>query len=99
MQDSTGFIWMETAKRLNRFDGNSFVYYHKQNDKPDQLGDNTIMSCLNRQRKIYGLEHLLVSIFFDYKEDKFSLFDKKTFEGIDINTPISDIRQEKDNIY
>jgi len=99
LQDSMGFIWMGTAKGLNRFDGNSFVYYHKKNDVPDQLGNNTIMSLYESTEKNIWVGTSTGVYIYDYKTDKFSLFDKTTFEGVGINSPVSDIRQDKDNIY
>lgn len=42
MQDSEGFVWVGTKSGLNRFDGQTFKVYRKENGQANSIGHNFI---------------------------------------------------------
>lgn len=94
-QDKKGFLWFATESGLNRFDGNRFKIYKKNNTS----GDNSISG--NELNKVYADKYddiIWVATqreglnVFDYKTEKFSHYrhDSINHSGI-ITNDITDI--------
>ncbi len=45
-QDKQGFMWFGTRDGLQRYDGNKFVYYRPDPERPEGLGDSVITKLL-----------------------------------------------------
>lgn len=52
-QDRQGYLWFGTQDGLNRYDGQSFVVYRNQPNKPESLPNNSIAALLEDSRGVF----------------------------------------------
>ncbi len=93
-QDSNGFIWIATEDGLNRYDGNSFTRYYK-----DELGvdsDFIVCLCADKNGNMWiGTDKGVT--FYDYMQDCFIPLKEKSDKGTVANGRVTHItidRQE-----
>ncbi|WP_246223017.1 ligand-binding sensor domain-containing protein [Draconibacterium halophilum] len=75
-QDQNGFIWIGTRKGLNRFDGNRFKVYQKDDSEAgkNSLPDDLVLAlCLDNNNRLYVGTNDGLS-FYDPELDKFHNF-------------------------
>lgn len=79
LQDQSGFMWFGTKDGLNRYDGNSFKIFQKEDIDKTSLGNNFVRSIAEKDRNtLYiGTDHGLFIM------DK----DNETFRSLDLKTP------------
>ena len=73
-QDQQGFIWIATQDGLNRYDGEHFVQYRKNNSDPNSIADNFIRKVFidNTNTLWVGTENGLSK--YNRKTDNFENF-------------------------
>ncbi|GAB6121688.1 hybrid sensor histidine kinase/response regulator transcription factor [Dysgonomonas termitidis] len=98
-QDSYGFMWFGTRNRLNRYDGVSLKVYNCY-DNITKKGNNNISTIFESVDKKLWLGTDKGVFIFDPVTERFSSFDLKTAQGVNINEWIADIQQDQsDNIW
>jgi signal transduction histidine kinase/ligand-binding sensor domain-containing protein/DNA-binding response OmpR family regulator len=78
LQDQSGFMWFGTKDGLNRYDGNSFKIFQKEDHDKNSLGNNFVRSIAEKdQNTLYiGTDHGLFIM------DK----DKEVFQNVALKT-------------
>jgi ligand-binding sensor domain-containing protein/signal transduction histidine kinase/DNA-binding response OmpR family regulator len=97
LQDKNGFIWFGTQDGLNRFDGREYRIFRNDPANKNTIGNNFIYTLYEDDHgKIWvGTDSRLY--IFDPITQHFSLFTKKTAQGIEINSPVLTICAEDEN--
>lgn len=97
LQDKKGFIWFGTQDGLNRFDGREYRIFRNNPADKNSIGNNFILSLYeDNNGKIWvGTDHRLY--LFDPISEQFTLFNKKTDAGIEINSTVITICAEDEN--
>ncbi len=96
MQDSWGFMWFGTKNGLNRYDGNNIRHF-VVDDVEKGMGNHNISAlCEDSARQIWVGTDKGVYIY-NYKDEKFTRFDKQTKDGEQVTNWISQIVADKDS--
>lgn len=97
LQDKKGFMWFGTQDGLNRFDGREYRIFRNNPADKNSIGNNFILSLYeDDDGKIWvGTDHRLY--LFDPTSEQFTLFNKKTAGGIEINSTVMAICAEDEN--
>ncbi len=98
IQDNRGFMWFGTNDGLNRFDGNEFKIFKHEINNNKSIGNNFVISLFQDiDNKIWvGTDNQL--FIFDPNSETFEPFNYKTSEGVTINTGVTSILTENDEI-
>ena len=74
-QDKSGYIWIATEEGLNRFDGNSFENFYK-NDPPNSLSGNELNCIIDdpRDSVLWIATQRSGLNSFNYKTRQFNVF-------------------------
>lgn len=89
LQDQTGYLWFGTKDGLNRFDGNNFRVYQKQNHQPESLGNNFVRSLAEKDSS-----HLYVGtddglFIMDKIREEFQAVNQPATNGTVVSTAIN----------
>ncbi|MFA5329858.1 MAG: two-component regulator propeller domain-containing protein [Prolixibacteraceae bacterium] len=96
VQDSWGFMWFGSRNKLNRYDGISIKVFDV-NDAVQKKSNNNIDALFEDSNKQLWVGTDKGIFIFDPVTEKFSFFNQKTKNGIQINDWVSDIRSDLDN--
>jgi len=96
LQDHTGYMWFGTKDGLNRYDGNTFKIFQKQDRDPQSLGNNFVRSIEQQDaNNLYiGTDHGLY--IMNKKKETFQLLNQKTSNNQIINSAINSLKVAKD---
>lgn len=89
LQDSRGLLWIGTFKGLNRYDGNRFTVY----DKDDLGSPSDFIHCLEEDSNAniwVGTDRGVV--IYDYSHDSFIKFDCLSDQGTVIDNKVNNIK-------
>lgn len=95
LQDTYGFIWLGSSDGLNRFDGRHFKVYKNDLKNKLSLGNNSVQAlCEDANRNLWvGTSKGI--FLFDYDNESFTPFVKKTSFAVSISCEIKKIIQSK----
>lgn len=96
IQDSWGFMWFGSRNKLNRYDGISIKVFDV-NDPIQKKSNNNIDALFEDANKQLWVGTDKGIFIFNPVTEKFSFFNLKTKNGIQINDWVSDIRSDLDN--
>lgn len=96
LQDSYGFMWFGSRNKLNRYDGISIKVFDV-NDTVQKKSNNNIDALFEDFDKQLWVGTDKGIFIFDPISEKFSFFDLKTKDGIQINDWVSEIRSDLDH--
>ncbi len=100
LQDKKGFMWFGTKDGLNRYDGNSIKIFKRDPNSTFSLGNNTIWSLMedNLGQIWIGTDRGIY--LYNNEKETFSKLTIKSNTGIEINTPVLDIKiDQKGNVW
>lgn len=99
LQDKEGFLWLGTKDGLNRFDGQNFKIYRSSSKNVNSIGNNFIRSLLepNENELWVGTDQGLY--IYHKQTETFSLFDKKTSDGISIDKGVNTMMIDNNGNY
>src|SRR5690606_34767447 len=84
VQDSLGYIWIATVDGLNRYNGNTFTTFNRENDSENSLAHNFVHQLLiDNSGKVLIINEGGLNIY-DPKTASFSL--KNQVQGLKGNT-------------
>lgn len=94
-QDQKGYIWIGTENGLNRFDGNQFTLYQKNNPLYSNFHANSINTiCETTDKKLWlGTDNGV--FIYNQVKDTFTPFVKQTSDKTSITSWITHIIQDK----
>lgn len=94
-QDQKGYIWIGTENGLNRFDGNQFTPYQKNNPLYSNFHANSINTiCETTDKKLWlGTDNGV--FIYNQVKDTFTPFVKQTSDKTSITSWITHIIQDK----
>ena len=94
-QDQKGYIWIGTENGLNRFDGNQFTLYQKNNPLYSNSHANSINTiCETTDKKLWlGTDNGV--FIYNQVKDTFTPFVKQTSDKTSITSWITHIIQDK----
>lgn len=94
-QDQKGYIWIGTENGLNRFDGNQFTLYQKNNPLYSNFHANSINTICETTDKELWLGTDNGVFIYNQVKDTFTPFVKQTSDKISITSWITHIIQDK----
>lgn len=94
-QDQKGYIWIGTENGLNRFDGNQFTLYQKNNPLYSNFHANSINTICETTDKELWLGTDNGVFIYNQVKDKFTPFFKQTSDKTSITSWITHIIQDK----
>ncbi len=89
LQDSTGYIWLGTKDGVNRFNGSEFVKFAGSANPSDNTLINVLKLHPHSNKKDVWTATTDGLYLFDTQTNRFTLFDKKTDEGIGIERSVN----------
>lgn len=94
-QDQKGYIWIGTENGLNRFDGNQFTLYQKNNPLYSNFHANSINTiCETTDKELWlGMDNGV--FIYNQVKDTFTPFVKQTSDKTSITSWITHIIQDK----
>ena len=98
LQDKQGFMWFGTKDGLNRFDGKEYRIFRNNPRTQGSIGNNFIRSIYeDTNGKLWiGTDNKIY--IYNPTTENFSPFDIKTGDGITINSAVTVICAENENI-
>lgn len=96
LQDHIGYMWFGTKDGLNRYDGNTFKIFQKQDSDPQSLGNNFVR-CIEEKDadNLYiGTDHGLY--IMNKNKEIFRLLNQKTTNNLTLNSAINSLKVDKD---
>lgn len=94
-QDQKGYIWIGTENGLNRFDGNQFTLYQKNNPLYSNFHANSINTICETTDKELWLGTDNGVFIYNQVKDTFTPFAKQTSDKTSITSWITHIIQDK----
>lgn len=94
-QDQKGYIWIGTENGLNRFDGNQFTLYQKNNPLYSNFHANSINTICETTDKELWLGTDNGVFIYNQVKDTFTPFVKQTNDKTSITSWITHIIQDK----
>lgn len=95
LQDQKGYIWIGTENGLNRFDGNQFTLYQKNNPLYSNFHANSINTICETTDKELWLGTDNGVFIYNQVKDTFTPFVKQTSDKTSITSWITHIIQDK----
>ena len=94
LQDSIGYMWFATQDGLNRFNGIEFTNYGHSSENGGNSYMNIVTICRHQDNNQIWVASTEKLYLFDSREEKFSVFDTQTEDGVTVNSVIRNgIRQ------
>lgn len=86
LQDSIGYMWFATQDGLNRFNGIEFTNYGHSSENGGNSYMNIVTICRHQDNNQIWVASTEKLYLFDSWEEKFSVFDKQTEDGVSVNS-------------
>ena len=86
LQDSIGYMWFATQDGLNRFNGIEFTNYGHLSENGGNSYMNIVTICRHQDNNQIWVASTEKLYLFDSWEEKFSVFDKQTEDGVTVNS-------------
>ena len=86
LQDSIGYMWFGTQDGLNRFNGIEFTNFGHSSESGDNSYMNIVTICRHRDNNQIWVASTEKLYLFDSRQEKFTVFDKKTEDGKTVNS-------------
>ena len=98
LQDRQGFLWFGTKDGLNRFDGKEYRIFRNNPRNPGSIGNNFVRSIHeDTNGKLWiGTDNRI--FIYNPVTEHFSPFEVKTAGGVSINSAVTAICAENENI-
>ncbi len=98
LQDRQGFLWFGTKDGLNRFDGKEYRIFRNNPRNPGSIGNNFVRSIFeDTDGKLWiGTDNRI--FIYNPVTEYFSSFEVKTAAGVSINSAVTAICAENENI-
>ena len=98
LQDRQGFLWFGTKDGLNRFDGKEYRIFRNNPRNPGSIGNNFVRSIHeDTNGKLWiGTDNRI--FIYNPVTEYFSPFEVKTADGVSINSAVTAICAENENI-
>ena len=86
LQDSIGYMWFATQDGLNRFNGIEFTNYGHSSENGGNSYMNIVTICRHQDNNQIWVASTEKLYLFDSREEKFSVFDTQTEDGVTVNS-------------
>lgn len=95
LQDSKGFIWFGTKDGLNRYDGDNFRIFRKNNHNNQSLGNNFIRCIAEGKENILYVGTDAGLYRMDMTDESFAKINTKTANGIEVTSAVNALYIDK----
>jgi Predicted periplasmic ligand-binding sensor domain len=96
LQDSKGFMWFGTKDGLNRYDGDNFRIFRKNNHNNQSLGNNFIRCIAEGKENILYVGTDAGLYRMDMTDESFAKINTKTANGIEVTSAVNALYIDKD---